>query len=134
MKLMKNTPEAAHIAIIPRLASDLQNYAEAAVVLDKSTYLPKAVKLYDPTGNLETVYTFDSIKINQRGIFPPIFRDKDPFHPNLKGYKLFVSADTNEAPQKPSQNDPRLNQQTVPRTGNQPTPRIGQGPIRPSNK
>jgi hypothetical protein len=93
MTLKSDTKEVAIIGIIPRLESDRQNYTEAIVILEKVNYLPTAVKLYDPSGSLETVYRFDNVTINKKGILPSIFTG-DPWHPRLTGLKRFIPPET----------------------------------------
>lgn len=134
MVLKSNTEKSAVLIIRPRLQLDQQNYSEAYVLLDKTTYLPSAVKLFDPAGNLETVYKFEKVEINKKSFFPAkLFGEKDPFHPDLRRYKLFVAAEETEPGARAPQGDPRLNLQP-PRSGNPAAPRTGQGPIRTNNK
>lgn len=108
-ELNKETKENAVLIIHPKMEADLQNYKKAFVILDKSTYLPTAVKLIDPTANLETVYKFEAVKINDNGIRAKIgevlgWRDKDIFRPDLKGqgYKLVLPPAPEAPPQKNS--------------------------------
>jgi hypothetical protein len=68
---------------------DKENFQEATIILDRRRYLPTAVRLIDPSGNVETVYSFKEIHVNRRELIPELFR-KDPFEPNLKGYKLIL--------------------------------------------
>lgn len=133
--LQKNTKEQAYLIINPKLDSDKQNYSQARVLLEKVNYLPIAVKLYDPSSNLETVYKFKSIKINEGpGILGGIFGEKDPFHPKLTGHKLSLTS--TEEPNGPQQNtrpvQPASNRQVAP-APTQP-PRIGTQPRPNSNK
>ena len=78
------------LIIKPRWKSDAANWSLAKVYLNKqNNYLPSAVQLVDPSGNMETVYQFKNLQVNKRTIdFLFIFGQKDPFKPNLKGYKL----------------------------------------------
>lgn len=64
-------------------------YHKAFVLLDKSLGVPTAVKFFDPSANMETVYTFDNIQINPAQIADDVFR------PDLKksGYKLILAPD-----------------------------------------
>jgi TIGR03009 family protein len=137
MVLKSNTEKGAVLIIRPRTQLDLQNYSEAWVVLDKSTYLPSAVKLFDPSGNLETVYKFEEIKINKKNTFlggiGGLFAEKNPFQPDLRRYKLFVAPEETEAPVRAPQGDPRLNVQQ-PRPGAPAAPRTGQGSAKTNNK
>ncbi len=134
MVLKSETDKGAMLIIRPRLQLDQQNYSEAWVMLDKSTYLPSAVKLFDPSGSLETVYKFEDVKVNNKKSFlGAIFAEKDPFHPDLRRYKLFVAAEETEAPARAPQGDPRLNLQP-PRSGAPAAPRTGLGPARTNNR
>jgi TIGR03009 family protein len=108
-KLNKNNKDTAMLIVTPRLASDRQNYIEAFVMLDKTTYLPTAVKLFDPSGSIETVYKFESVVINDRTVFR-IFPEPDPFKLDFKkmGYKLVLPpAEEVEVPQRNSSNTGR---------------------------
>lgn len=94
--LQGNNDKQAMLIVIPRMESDRHNYSKAYVMLDKKTYLPSAVKLFDPSGGLETVYKFESVKANDPNygsILPKIFGgEKDPFKLNLKSYTPVVRA------------------------------------------
>lgn len=85
----KNTNEIVRITAIPRQMMDHENFREAHIILDRRQFVPKAVKLIDPSGNVETVYMFREININQANLVPAIFR-KDPFRPSLKSYKMIM--------------------------------------------
>lgn len=120
IKLHSNAKDRAILVIFPRLPSDRQNYVEAWIILEKANYLPAAVKLYDPTGKLETVYKFQA-NINDRSVWTKLgevfgTRDKDPIHPDLRGYKYVLppAAADAEPPRKNAQGDPRPGA-TVPR-------------------
>ena len=83
------------LRIVPRRKSDKDNYEMAEIKLDRKTYLPIAVKLHDPTGNLETLYEFEILDMNKsslRAKLAGVFGDSDPFQPDLrkKGYKLVL--------------------------------------------
>ena len=129
MELKKDTKDEAVLIVFPRLPSDKKNYVEAWIILEKANYLPTAVKMFDPTGNLETVYMFKSVKINERsgwGIFP----EKDPFHPPLKsqGYKMALRpSEELDAPRKSAQLDPRFKSATAPQKD--PAPQYNSRPI-----
>lgn len=135
--------EKAYLRIIPKLESDRQNYSEAQVLLEKVNYLPTAVKLIDPSSNLETLYKFDGLKVNERaGILQRIFGEDDPFHPNLKNHKLIITAADGTDPAAPTQNgrpaqpqnarpgQPTATRPTAP-TGTQSVPRTAT-PTRPT--
>lgn len=136
MTLKSNSKTAAFLIVNPRQQTDLQNYTEAWIMLEKANYLPTAVKLFDPSGTLETVYKFDGVKINDKGILRGVVgffggTEKDPFRPNLKsdGYKLVLpTMDHVEAPRKSAMNDPRFNSQPT-RSTNQTRPQDTSRPL-----
>ena len=100
-----NNAEVHTLRIVPRRPNDQDNYQEAFIRLEKTRFLPTAVKLVDPTGNLETVYTFTILGVNNvndanflskmAGLFGA--GDSDPFHPNLKKYKRVLPANQGNA-------------------------------------
>ena len=79
------------IRVIPLLRDDLQNYSRAEVMLLKDKFLPRAVKLWDPSGNTEIVYSFDvdNMKINQKGW--QLWLSGDPLKPKLTSYKQVMN-------------------------------------------
>ncbi len=100
----KNTDKVVWITAKPRRVMDHENFKEATIILDRKRFVPMAVKLLDPSENLETVYSFKEIHINNVSVVPQIFR-KDPFHPNLKSYKMMLPqeaalADPKAAPRR----------------------------------
>ncbi len=98
LKLVHESDEQAVIEVHPRLAVDAANWRRASVILDKrnNLYLPRAVQLIDPSGNLETVYTFGEFQVNKdgRNWLMKVFGagEADPFRPKLKGYAFKVHA------------------------------------------
>lgn len=88
MKLDAKMPNK--ILLRPKLAQDAENWREAQVILDMQTLLPTAVKLQDPAGNLETIYVFQNLVVNQRqNIFKEVVQG-NVFNPRLLGYKRNV--------------------------------------------
>ncbi len=112
LTLLRQTETAVTISARPRWQSDAQNYREAKIMLDISEgrYLPSAVQLIDPSGNLETVYTFLELQVNKKPIFPALWGG-NPFQPNLKSYRLIVNEPTIAGPPNGTPprnpNDPR---------------------------
>lgn len=102
LTLVAETPVEVRLHAIPRWKSDAEGYREAEIILDKTQnrYLPKAVRLIDPSGNLETVYQFVDLQLNKRELFPAIW-GKDPFHPPMKGYRLTMTQPPQTAGQPP---------------------------------
>lgn len=82
--------ELIHLLVHPRWQSDAANWKVAQIMLDKQTYLPSAVHLTDPSGNMITVYAFNDLKINnpKRTVFN-LFGD-DPFKYPLRGYTVKI--------------------------------------------
>lgn len=86
-----------HLVAIPRLEAQASEFKRAEVLLDpgvtlkdssgQPVFVPFAIKLWDPTGQQETVYVFKvtDTKLNERPLF-----FGDPFkNPSLwQGYKL----------------------------------------------
>ena len=138
----KNT-EVHTLRVVPRRLNDRDNYKEAFVRLDKARFLPTAVKLVDPTGNLETVYTFTILGVNNvnnsnfMSKMGELFGagDSDPFHPNLKKYKRVLppnQANANAPPAGGAANRPGANGQALPNP--QQATRPGTSSIGPSRK
>lgn len=75
-----------HLEVFPLWKQDAANWRRAEILLDARKYLPIAVKLQDPSGNKETVYSFTSIERNPR-LSKMMRLWKDPFKPNLAGYQ-----------------------------------------------
>jgi TIGR03009 family protein len=143
MTLMeRESPKEVLIIARPLTSRDLQNYTEAWIILEKERYLPKFVKLFDPSGNLESVYQFLDVKVNERKFFVAPWADKDPYNPDLKklGYKLVLpkinendeilpASGTTRPPASPPGTAPRSNAPS----GMQPAPRVA-NPKAPSQK
>jgi TIGR03009 family protein len=87
LKLLEHKdPEEIWLEVKPRNPGDSANWVKAKVIIEAKTFKPKAVFLEDPTG-AESVHVFKDIVINEkRGFF-----DRDPFKPNLRGFKLVVT-------------------------------------------
>ena len=52
-------------SFIPRQRNDLGQFREMRVLLDNTTWLPFAVKLVNPRGDIETVYTFQYTQVER---------------------------------------------------------------------
>lgn len=82
------------LLVKPKWKQDAANYQWARVRIERSTMLPAAVQIVDPSGNKETVYTFPKIVKNpQKGLVEKMiwWKDKDPFRPELKGYDIQIA-------------------------------------------
>ncbi len=113
LNLVAENEQYATIEAFPKWQIDAQNWQRAQIILDLKLYLPKAVQLVDPAGNLETVYTFDEMTVNafNAGFLQKLFPEKNPFAPNQQGYQVTA-------------HDPNVGEKVA---ANQP-----QGPIVPS--
>jgi|GEM_PF-1434478 len=130
LKLVRDSKDSAVIDATPRQDQDKQNYKIARITLQKKNYLPSQVRLLDPAG-LDIVYTFDSIKVNERRILPESW-GKDPYKPSLRGYTMVVpnSDPTEITPASDRTTGPR--EQTASREQNGPR---GSGvPVRPASQ
>ncbi len=85
LKVLKITETQIWLGVKPRRKQDAANWKEAKVILQKRNYLPWAVQLIDPAGNLETVYRFSDLEVNARKL--PLPWRGNPFQPRLIGYK-----------------------------------------------
>jgi TIGR03009 family protein len=74
-------PPQIHVVAVPKLEQDQKEWSRAEVILNGS-FLPRAIKLLDPTGNAETVYVFEeaALKVNEPGLLwlPNPFEDRPP--------------------------------------------------------
>ena len=106
------------LKVLPRRKQDAANWREAEVILDRSTYLPFAVKLINPAGTTETVYSFRDLKINENAVISTFFGRGNPFDIKrvLRGYKEIKQAQAGGA--IPSGGVPMQ-----PQPGTQPQPR-----------
>jgi len=84
-KRMKSNPSEIWLNVIPKWEKDAKNYQRATVIIEAKTFLPKAVKLVDPSGQ-ESVHRFENLEVNSGGFIQQIFR-ANPFKPNLWTYK-----------------------------------------------
>lgn len=147
LKLLSNTPTSLTIQIEPRRQSDADNYKMAEIMLDKKSYLPIAVRMYDQSDSLETVYRFEILDVNNRSLkakLVGVFGDSDPFHPDLrkKGYKLVLPSQE-EGTARPAapgakgtngSSAPRSNSAGLPSTGGQQAPRQANSATQPRTK
>lgn len=87
IELKPGPSDEVRLRVVPRLEADAMNWKEALVIIDARSFIPKAVKLTDPSG-AETVHTFLNVKVNP-------FRNpfaQNEFKPNLKSYKPVLSS------------------------------------------
>ena len=87
MQINKVPTRVVHIKAEPRLRRDAANWSKADVVLDWKTYYPAAIKLLDPAGTKETVYSFS--KVHEPSGLEEFFKG-NPFRLYLPGYNRVV--------------------------------------------
>ena len=83
---LKDPASKVVLELLPRRQQDSKNWRKAQVMLSKPDFLPVAVKLFAPGGDMEIVYNFRGIKKNRAAIFSVFLGD--PFKPDLKGYAI----------------------------------------------
>ncbi|HIK90724.1 MAG TPA: PASTA domain-containing protein [Planctomycetes bacterium] len=92
----------------PKQRQDADNWKEARILLNTETYLPDAVKLLDPAGTKRTVYTFQDMTINKKGLFGGLISGQNPWDPKIRGYQIHVI----QPGQQQAENQP--NNRTIP--------------------
>lgn len=88
---LKTTPEEVWLRLIPRQTRISSNVVIATLILDRSRWLTKAVRIQDPTG-AESVHVFKNMTVNNL----VKWLGDDLSKPNLEGYRQIV----NDAPPK----------------------------------
>ena len=104
-RLLRDTVNEVWLEVTPRWKQDAANYRQATVVLDKATYLPKAVRLIDPPGSTETAFRFEELEVNHKdNIFQRLLpgAKRDPFDPDLRGYKMINKVIAGKKPEQPA--------------------------------
>jgi TIGR03009 family protein len=95
MRIMKKNDTEIWLGVIPRKTEEAGNWQQATVIIDAQSFVPKAVKLLDPTG-AETVHLFKDVQINPKKGWKD-FWEADPFAPNLRRYQQVLSPDKTES-------------------------------------
>ncbi len=118
MELIKDYRPAFEVVLLkatPKQRQDLDNWKEAQIFLNTKNYLPDAVKLLDPAGTKRTVYTFQEMAVNKKGLFGGLLPGQDPWDAKIRGYQIHViqpgqpQAGTQQAPlQQPQPNGPLI--------------------------
>jgi TIGR03009 family protein len=118
MELIQDYRPAFEVVLLkatPKQRQDLDNWKEAQIFLNTKSYLPDAVKLLDPAGTKRTVYTFQEMAVNKKGLFGGLLPGQDPWDPKIRGYQIHViqpgqqQAGNQQAPsQQPEPNGPLI--------------------------
>lgn len=69
-----------HVVAYPKREDDAREWRRAEVLLDGETFLPRAIRLLDPTMNKETVYVFDlaQLRVNEPLWIRSPFNERPP--------------------------------------------------------
>ena len=93
------------IRMTPRFQADAASYQSMEVIIDRDTNRPGAVKIVDPAGNTETVYTFSEWAVNE-GVDWGAVRERNvdgpPLDPDVTGYRIHRVEPRKAAPDGPS--------------------------------
>jgi hypothetical protein len=81
----------AWLEVKPKYQLDAAEWMRAYVLLNLHSYLPERVSLFNPAGTTETVYIFQDLDTNERGMLERLFAG-DPFRPSMFNYKREVHA------------------------------------------
>lgn len=87
IELVKETDQEIALKLRPNWSGDAANWSQATVVIQKTNYLPREVRLIAPGGTSMRIHSFENIKVNSDNLFRSLFGD-DPFKPKLKNYKV----------------------------------------------
>jgi TIGR03009 family protein len=85
IELLESEEGEIKLQVRSKEKQDTTAWDTAVIIIDAEKFTPKAVKLKDVTG-AESVHVFRNVVVNaKKGFF-----DKDPFNPNLRGYKQIL--------------------------------------------
>jgi TIGR03009 family protein len=105
--LRKVSDERVWLEVKPKFTLDAAEWVRAYVLLNLITYLPERVSLFNPAGSTETVYIFQQIDTNKRGLLQTLF-EGDPFNPTHFGYRAEVHAAPASDPRNPQDNSRKM--------------------------
>lgn len=104
-------PDAVQVQLVvfPNEPQDAQKWHHADVILNLQTYLPVAVRVYDPAQTRVTVYSFADLKVNPRSLLARNYA------PSLNGLKVtYVQSGNQGAGGPPMAGVPEGNPPVVP--------------------
>lgn len=92
---MHDPQKQVHIVAFPLVEALQREFSRAEILLNPTTFMPTAVKLWDPVGTKQTTYTFDPPQP-----FSVINKLSPPWQPKLFNYKVIhdQKADPNLLP------------------------------------
>jgi hypothetical protein len=79
IRQLRENGQELWLELVPRRQKDADSFEKAVLILDRRSWLPRALKLYDPTGG-RTVHIFQNVKVNSEA-------GDDLSKPNLEGYR-----------------------------------------------
>ncbi|MBM80168.1 MAG: hypothetical protein CMJ78_06190 [Planctomycetaceae bacterium] len=87
------------IEAFPKWRQDAASYKSAQIILSNKTYLPSAVRLFDPAGTKTTTFIFNNIQVNKAGSWvKKFFGNADPFQLPQKGYTIIEKKPAQRVP------------------------------------
>lgn len=119
LKKLDKANGKAILKAIPLWPADAANYQLAEIILDTNKYLPEAVRLIDPAGTKETVFTFGKLEKN-KGNFVQQWFNGDPFKFDDKRYKIVIKAPIEE---RAEQSHDKADQRVAPASGTRIAPK-----------
>jgi TIGR03009 family protein len=91
-----------HVVAVPKLEVDKREWSRAEVLLDGKTFIPTAIKLFNPQGTMETVYKLPprGMKVNEAIWVNNPFNDRPPAGYTLGFDSRAANEETEPAPKK----------------------------------
>jgi len=129
IELVKDAEQEIVLKLRPNWSGDAANWSQATVVIQKTNYLPREVRLIAPGGTSMRIHSFENIKVNSDNLFRSLFGD-DPFKPKLKNYKV-VNNDRGPEDAPVTADRPDTSGKVRPSSAETPTPTKGVRPAAP---
>ncbi|MFN9374927.1 MAG: hypothetical protein ACK6D3_23875 [Planctomycetaceae bacterium] len=129
IELVKDAEQEIVLKLRPNWSGDAANWSQATVVIQKTNYLPREVRLIAPGGTSMRIHSFENIKVNSDNLFRSLFGD-DPFKPKLKNYKV-VNNDRGPDDAPVTADRPDTSGKVRPSSAETPTPTKGGRPAAP---
>ncbi len=94
---------AVHIVAVPHRANEAREYQRAEIILHPMTYLPMNLRVLDPAGSKETVYSFDQAALKTNVSWGLVSPFRDPLLPGWTEMKR-GNAEPEKLPPRQAQN------------------------------
>jgi TIGR03009 family protein len=131
IELVKDADQEIVLKLRPNWSGDAANWSQATVVIQKTNYLPREVRLIAPGGTSMRIHSFENIKVNSDNLFRSLFGD-DPFKPKLKNYKV-VNNDRGPEGAPVTADRPDTSGKVRPSSAETPSPTKGARPSAPKS-